>query len=738
MPYSYECDQDGENCQYVWIDDGTGDSPGSDGDFPIITNPIDDPVVGPGGEDLRPGGGTIHVDPVDTGQDPSAGGGEPDKGEHLVGPGGEDLSTSGVVKKEDGKWYDTSGRMLYDPKAADTGGIMGFLTKYVGKDTADKLKKMFVDDKGNVNIATLGALGAGIYGLMGGNEPQTTGLYKGKIPKYTAVRQQIEQPAYEPYSGKPVMGRSYFTDTQFVKDPNADSIAAAQEAAKTQAGILSAYRPNIAPPEERTMPIKEVLPAPSFLNPSDFIKKERGIVADKNIPAGDVMGEVRRLNPDLDWSKYNPNKMTMDYDQFDQARDDYIRGKGYTLPAATKPSSFVEPIDNTQPETHGAFNEDGTRRLASGGIAMLAKGRYLRGATDGMADMIPSSIDNKQPAKLSHGEFVIPADVVSHLGNGNSDAGANALYKMMDRVRKARTGTKKQGKRINPEKFTPGGIAGYKTGGIVAFDAGGLTNRNIVPAGSTGGTTTAGLADWAGDAVTDYLGRGQALAAKPYEAYTGPLTAGASDLQNQAFTKAQGLGGTFDAAAANQYMNPYIQNALQPQLNELRRQADISQQGMSGRYAAAGALGGARDAITRSEGIRNLLNTQSGVIGSAYQNAYDKAMNQYNTSRQQNIFDINAMLGAGSAQRGIEQEGITARKAAFEQEREDPFNKLKFEQSLFTGLPLSATSTTPNLSELQKLGLTGDQMTKLYNLIGNFINPKPAGAPANSPGATRT
>jgi hypothetical protein len=615
---------------------------GSDGDFPVITNPIENPG------------------------DSTGGGGEPGRDVNVVGPGGEDLETSGVVQK-DGKWYDTSGRMLYDPKAADTSGIMGFLNKYLGKDTADKLKKMFVDDKDNVNIATLGALGAGIYGLMGGNEPQTTGLYKGKIPKYTAVRQQIEQPAYEPYSGKPVMGRSYFTDTQFVKNPSADSIAAAQEAAKAQAGILAAYRPNIAPPGEKTMPIKEVLPEQSFLNPSDLIKKERGIVADKNIPV----------------------------------------------------------------------NEDGTSQLASGGIAMLAKGRYLRGATDGMADKIPSSIDNKQPAKLSHGEFVIPADVVSHLGNGNSDAGANALYKMMDRVRKARTGTKKQGKRINPEKFTPGGIAGYKTGGVVAFQDGGLTNRNIVPAGSTGGTTTTGLADWAGDAVTDYLGRGQALAAKPYEAYTGPLTAGASDLQNQAFTKAQGLGGTFDAAAANQYMNPYIQNALQPQLNELRRQADISQQGMSGKYAAAGALGGARDAITRSEGIRNLLNTQSGVIGGAYKDAYDKAMSQYNISRQQDISNLNAMLGAGATQRGIEQEGITAQKGAFEQEREDPYNKLKFEQSLFTGLPLSATSTTPNLSELQKLGLSGFEMTKLYNLIDNFINPKPAGAPANSPGATR-
>ena len=94
-------------------------------------------------------------------------------------------------------------------------------------------------------------------------------------------------------------------------------------------------------------------------------------------------------------------------------------------------------------------------KYAHGGITALAQGRYLGGATDGMADKIPAQIDGKQEAKLSHGEFVIPADVVSHLGNGNSDAGAQRLYDMMDRIRKARTGTTKQGKQINPNKFLP-------------------------------------------------------------------------------------------------------------------------------------------------------------------------------------------------------------------------------------------------------------------------------------------
>ncbi len=92
--------------------------------------------------------------------------------------------------------------------------------------------------------------------------------------------------------------------------------------------------------------------------------------------------------------------------------------------------------------------------FAAGGMAQ-GQGYYLGGPTDGMADLVPATIDGAQPAALSDGEFVIPADVVSHLGNGNSDAGAKQLYSMMDRVRTERTGTTKQGPEINPIKMMP-------------------------------------------------------------------------------------------------------------------------------------------------------------------------------------------------------------------------------------------------------------------------------------------
>jgi len=96
---------------------------------------------------------------------------------------------------------------------------------------------------------------------------------------------------------------------------------------------------------------------------------------------------------------------------------------------------------------------------AGGGISSLGSysdgGRLLKGPGDGMSDNIPAQIGSKQPARLADGEFVVPADVVSHLGNGSTDAGAKQLYSMMDKIRQARTGRKAQGKQINPQKYLP-------------------------------------------------------------------------------------------------------------------------------------------------------------------------------------------------------------------------------------------------------------------------------------------
>ena len=82
-------------------------------------------------------------------------------------------------------------------------------------------------------------------------------------------------------------------------------------------------------------------------------------------------------------------------------------------------------------------------------------GRMLKGPGDGMSDSIPATIGGKQPARLADGEFVVPADVVSHLGNGSTDAGAKRLYTMMDKIRKARTGKKKQAPAVKADRYMP-------------------------------------------------------------------------------------------------------------------------------------------------------------------------------------------------------------------------------------------------------------------------------------------
>ncbi len=383
--------------------------------------------------------------------------------------------------------------------------------------------------------------------------------------------------------------------------------------------------------------------------------------------------------------------------------------------------------------------------MAQGGIAEMARGgkamppRYLRGQTDGMADRIPSSIDNRQPAKLSHGEFVIPADVVSHLGNGNSDAGAKVLYQMMDRVRRARTGTKKQGRRINPARFTPGGIAGYAGGGAVAFDAGGV-------AGDV--STESNLSSWIGPYVTDYMGKGQALANTPYQAYTGPLTAGESGLQSKVFSGLQGLsfpgqlGQTFSSTGAyqlptaggpatgpggiaSQYMNPYLSAVLTPQLEEMRRQSEISRKNLGAKFSGIGggasAFGGGRQAIESAELERNLMQEQNKAIGTGYANAYDRAMGQFNTEQGQAKTLADMMAGAGKTQRDIEGEGIAADRAQFEEERLHPYKQLQFQQSLIQGLPASTSTTSEATTGLGQLsgtlgGLMGlaDQIKKLF------------------------
>jgi hypothetical protein len=154
-------------------------------------------------------------------------------------------------------------------------------------------------------------------------------------------------------------------------------------------------------------------------------------------------------------------------------------GKGAGIKAVPLPKTSIRGLGDVRgatPEIEEAA-EGGVMGYNLGGYS--DGGRMLEGPGDGMSDSIPASIAGKQPARLADGEFVVPADVVSHLGNGSTDAGAEKLYKMMDKIRMARTGTKKQAPEIKADKYLPvktaasGGIAGYAKGGIAGYATGG-------------------------------------------------------------------------------------------------------------------------------------------------------------------------------------------------------------------------------------------------------------------------
>jgi hypothetical protein len=120
------------------------------------------------------------------------------------------------------------------------------------------------------------------------------------------------------------------------------------------------------------------------------------------------------------------------------------------------PDSILNTIDRNDPIAQKMLIP-GIEKIRAQNKAVFGyvKGGYLDGAGDGMSDSIPATIEGKQPARLADGEFVVPADVVSHLGNGSSKAGSKRLYAMLDKVRKARTGRVKQGRQINPNKYMP-------------------------------------------------------------------------------------------------------------------------------------------------------------------------------------------------------------------------------------------------------------------------------------------
>jgi hypothetical protein len=262
----------------------------------------------------------------------------------------------------------------------------------------------------------------------------------------------------------------------------------------------------------------------------------------------------------------------------------------------------------------------------------------------------------------------------------------------------------------------------------------------------SGSANMSTLSDWAGGYVTDMLGKARAISNTPYQTYQGPMTAGESNLQSKVF---QGLGSlnfpgnlgaSFSSAGAptigadgkpvggganpaSQYMNPYLQSVLNPQLDELRRQNDITNMNTNAKMTQAGGYGGGRNAIMNAENNRNLMMEQNKTVGQGYANAYDKAMGQFNTEQGQAKGLAELMGTAGATQRGIEQEGITADYNEFLAQRDDPMKKTQYLQSMLQGLPISSVSNIPQSQTGAQQTIGG--MTSIYQMLQNLgIIPK--------------
>ncbi len=471
-----------------------------------------------------------------------------------LGNYGDGTFSGGQIHYAENPFAGTDNAGLYT-QAADGSWVATDQRLATGTQVSPGMDWSTVTTDGKWDLAKLAAKGLTLAGAIDAfnraRNPPTTG-YQGGIPNFTATRDMVPTAdTARPGAG----GQRYFTDTAFSLPatattasglPAAQAAVASQKAALTTQNQLRTPVASTADPAVtaaaqqaaqdkffgRTTPAAPAAQPPLTMatNTGSMTPQQKALYYNNLIGKGYSDAQIRTAagpQTDENWNA--------------------LKGLATNPPAApvafTPEKQYVPPAGTAAkftPEQPFVLPAKPIRMAAQGGLMGLAQGgstnpRYLRGKTDGMADKIPARIDGQQKAALAHGEFVVPADVVSHLGNGNSDAGADVLYKMMDKIRKARTGTKKQGKQIDPNKFTPGGLA-YAAGGAVKhFVIGGPT----VPAGTVG--TESNLSNWAGPYVTDMLGKGQALSTMPYQAYQGPLSAGDSSLQTQAYGMAGGL-----------------------------------------------------------------------------------------------------------------------------------------------------------------------------------------------------
>jgi hypothetical protein len=186
-------------------------------------------------------------------------------------------------------------------------------------------------------------------------------------------------------------------------------------------------------------------------------------------------------------------------------------------------------------------------------------------------------------------------------------------------------------------------------------------------------------------------------------------------------TAPSGMTGMQPSNIAQNYMNPYLQSVLDPQLAELRRQNDITQNKTNAGLTSQGAFGGGRQAIMNAENNRNMMQEMNKTVGQGYSNAYDKGLAQFNAEQGQAKTLADLMAQQGATQRDIAQQGTAADYNEFLAQRDYPQKQLQFLQSMLQGLPISTVTNTAAQqtplgaasSTIGGLGSMYDQLTKM-------------------------
>ena len=287
----------------------------------------------------------------------------------------------------------------------------------------------------------------------------------------------------------------------------------------------------------------------------------------------------------------------------------------------------------------------------------------------------------------------------------------------------------------------------------MAEDISGIAD-DLVPDSETVGKQTgieSSLSTYAGPYVGDMLGTGQALADLPYEPYEGPLTADESDLQKDAFSGIAGLTvptdeqmGVYNPMSITDegfdltgYMNPFLTNVVDDQIADLKLEADKRKLANRARMTAAGSYGGSRQAVLEGLFEERLLDDISDAINTGNVQAYEQAIKQFNLEQDKKAtaqdketeygFDvINKLAELGGVKRGIEQEGIDADIAQFEEEMNYPYKQVQFMQSLLQNLPLETQQYSyAQPSEFSNVLSSAGGLMELFKLLFSGAEPEP-------------